>query len=368
MRIRIVCYEDVNAWILGKFALKLQENLIKLGITADIAKKPDPTADINHHIIYIDYNGAQSSIDTLMITHIDNLEKLEMLKKHFQTASLGICMSAETMNWLTEMGIDRKKICYINPAHDQLVKIKKYSIGITCRVQNDGRKRESFIDKLANDLDPNYFLFKIMGDSWDRQVENLRKKGFEVEYINHFARDKYYQLINSLDYYLYMGMDEGQMGFIDAAAAGINTIVTTQGYHLDAENAITHPFTNYDELLSIFLRIQRSRSQLVNSVSTWNWLDYTKKHIELWEHLLGKKNIKSHYKDGFNSLYNSTSQEIKLDKVFIKETNQKLAKAERKQRYYIIKNTVINSVKEKGLTWLLLTIFKKMIRIKNKKD
>ena len=41
MRIRIVCYEDVNAWILGKFALKLCENLNAQGVNADISNKPD---------------------------------------------------------------------------------------------------------------------------------------------------------------------------------------------------------------------------------------------------------------------------------------------------------------------------------------
>ena len=53
MNVRIVCYEDVDAWILGKFALRLCENLILQGVQADISKAPDNSADINHHIIYL---------------------------------------------------------------------------------------------------------------------------------------------------------------------------------------------------------------------------------------------------------------------------------------------------------------------------
>jgi hypothetical protein len=365
MRVRIVCYEDVNAWILGKFALKLQENLIKLGISADIAKVPEQKADINHHIIYYTYNGKKTSIDTLMVTHIDNIEKLELLKSQIKVASLFICMSSDTMNWLARMGIDKNKLCYINPAHDQQVKIKKYIIGITSRVQADGRKREKFIDNLAEDLDPRYFTFRFMGDSWDSQVSNLRRNGFEVDYIDHFVREEYFKLINSLDYYLYMGLDEGQMGFIDAVAAGIKTIVTPQGYHLDAENAITHPFTSYDELLAIFLELQNSRSRLVNSVALWNWEDYTLKHVELWEYLLGKRNIKSSYKDGLNSLISMDADDIEVDKLFIQNERKKLRRTKNLQQLYIWKNTtlsVIRKIKSNGLSWIFSKILHKFFQ------
>jgi len=364
MRVRIVCYEDVNAWILGKFALKMQENLIKLGISVDISKVPDATADINHHIIYHEYNREKNPIDTLMITHIDNIDKLVLLKKQIKVASLGICMSSETMNWLAQMEIDKNKLCYINPAHDQLVKIKKFIIGTTSRVQNDGRKREAFVDNLANDLDPRYFSFRIMGNSWEPQITHLRKNGFEVEYFDHFIKDEYYKLINSLDYYLYMGMDEGQMGFIDAVAAGVKTIVTPQGYHLDAKNAISHPFTTYEELREIFLKLQSDRSQLVNSVAEWNWFDYTMKHVEIWDYLLGKRNIRSPYKDGLNTLIAMSTNEIKLDKDFIQKNTKKLRGSKAIQQFYILKNTiliVINRIKIKGFKWFLSATFQKLI-------
>ena len=41
MRVRIVCYEDVDSWILGKFALKMREELAHLSVLCDIAKTPD---------------------------------------------------------------------------------------------------------------------------------------------------------------------------------------------------------------------------------------------------------------------------------------------------------------------------------------
>lgn len=66
MKVRIVCYEGINQWILGKFAKKLHEELLKFSIESDIGYLPDKHADINHHIIYLGYDGQRSAIDTLI--------------------------------------------------------------------------------------------------------------------------------------------------------------------------------------------------------------------------------------------------------------------------------------------------------------
>jgi hypothetical protein len=101
MKVHIVCYEDVHGWILGKFALKLQEHLRPLGVAASISKQPDPLADINHHIIYYDYDGRKTTTDTVMVTHIDTDWKRERLRQQLVNAAMGICMSAETVDNLT---------------------------------------------------------------------------------------------------------------------------------------------------------------------------------------------------------------------------------------------------------------------------
>lgn len=334
MKVRIVCYEDVDGWILGKFAKKMHDNLQKMGIASDIAKVPDVSADINHHIIYVNYDGNKNSVDTVMITHIDNIDKLNLIKGQLQNAAAGICMSAETMFHLSQMGVDKNKLCYINPAHDGVMAVKKIVIGITCRVQEDGRKREYFLDKLAGVLDPTYFKFKIMGDGWEPQVKTLRKQDFEVEYTDRFIYEEYVRLIPSLDYYLYMGMDEGQMGFIDASAAGVKTIVTAQGYHRDVQGGIVHPFTSYEELESIFLSLQKEKENLIQSVSTWNWYDYTKKHVEIWKHLLGEQNVKSDFSDGLNSLIGMTTHKINHDNFFAKRKLRELKRNKYSHIYF----------------------------------
>jgi len=351
MKVRIVCYEDVNQWILGKFALKMSECLINIGINSDIAKQPDPTADINHFIASHCYGGKKISTDTLMITHVDNIDKLNQLNKQLDNAALGICMSRETMDNLVKLGVSRKKLAYVNPAHDGVIVPRPKVIGITCRVQEDGRKREHFLSKLSEDIDHRFFCFKIMGDGWNDQVARLRKNGFKVEYISDFNYNKYVEFIPSLDYYLYFGQDEGQMGFVDALAAGVETIVTPQGYHLDAKEGISYSFNTYNELLEIFKVLSEKRVRLINSVSSWRWENYTQKHVELWEYLLRpQKDVFDMPNFGyFNGIYSLE----KYDKIYLIKSRKirllrlKLFYNKYKQCYCIRKRIITKNLKEK---------------------
>ena len=302
MRIRLVSYDEDNNWILAKFAHKMHDSLVRLGKDAEIVRVPDPTADINHHICYAGFDGTPRGHDTLMITHIDDSGKLALITKQMATASAGVCMSHETVRYLAAMGVPRAKLCFVNPAHDGVMPVRKIAVGIACRVQDDGRKRENLLVRVARQLDPSLFTFRIMGDSWEPQVSELRSLGFTVDYFDHFDYAEYLRFIPSLDFYLYMGMDEGQMGFIDALAAGVETIVTAQGYHLDAPGGVVHPFKTDAELQAIFTALQEKKRALTAAVATWTWDDYARKHIEIWERLVDGQAKASSFLDGVNTL------------------------------------------------------------------
>ncbi len=289
MKVRIVCYEDLHKWILGKFALRLAENLKKMGVTVDIAKTPDPLAEINHHIIYYNYDGAKTTTETVMITHIDTPEKLNQLKQQLVLAEMGICMSNDTVQKLAAQGLPRQKLCFVNPAHDQVMKPRKTVIGITSKVQPTGCKRESMLAQLSEVIPPNEFKFMIMGSGWEAVIKILRQAGIEIEYCKQFDYKTYVKWMPTFDYYLYMGQDEGSMGFVDALAAGIPTIVTPQGYHLDAQAGITYAFNEFDELVEIFREIAEPMSRRVQSVSAWTWAEYARKHLLIWEYILARK-------------------------------------------------------------------------------
>lgn len=303
-KVRLVCSSD--GWILQKFAAKMQEELQKKGIEADVGKCVDLKADINHHIAHHNYEPIQDCHDTLMITHVDSVNKLNLLKHQLKTAKMGICMSRDTMLQLISMGVPREKLCYINPAQDGVIKPKKYVLGITHRVHEDHRKRVDALVDICEEISPDYFEFKIMGDGWEEIIEKVREKGFTVTYYPEFNYEIYVQLVPSLDYYLFWGFDEGSMGYLDALAAGVGTIVTPQGFHLDTRNGLTYPCRTIADFVDVLSKLEMEKRKITDAVADWTWENYTAKHIEVWKYILGiEEDIyvnKHRYEDGIFSV------------------------------------------------------------------
>lgn len=292
MRVHIISYEDLDTWICGKIARRLAESLNLLGHPCTLGKAPDMAADINHHIVFLGYPGYSAGLHTLMVTHIDDALKLRRLREGLTTAKAGICQSSDTLRTLVSLGIDRTKLQYVNLAHDGKAKERRFVMGLSTRLYPDGRKREADIERLLGFISPRDFAFKIMGFGWSPIVERARQMGFVVEYEEEFNYDRYIEMLATLDYYIYLGKDEGSVAFIDALAAGVKTIVTPQGHHLDAANGITHPVNDFQELKQVFIRIAAEKQARIDAVREWTWENYAKKHVAIWDYCIKGASLK----------------------------------------------------------------------------
>ncbi len=314
-RVHIVCLDANKGWILWKFADKMRGCLEKLGIQCDISETRDETADVNHHIAYMNVKEVLNTATTVMVTHVDSQFKEDIIKHQAKQGAMEVCMSKETMERLERDGVPRANLCYVNPAHDGVIKPKKYVLGITHRNYTDFRKNPNIIVDICEQINPEYFRFKIMGAGWESIVEKIRELGFEVEYDADFDYDKYVQLIPSLDYYLYYGFDEGSMGYVDALSAGIGTIVTPQGYHLDAKGGPTFCCETVADFANTLNQLAYERESIVSSVADWTWEMYTYKHLEIWYYITKRKPLReilqnrSHYMDGIFSVLLKDIQE-----------------------------------------------------------
>ena len=311
LRINIV-YKD-DGWILGKFANKLKQQLILLGQECSIADKEDPRADINHYIAYASLPvifGGTNTKRTAMITHVDTALKLDLIKMQTNNGVVGICMSSDTHTKLQRWGVAPNAICYINPAQDGEIQPRKIIIGITnrCYHNRDFRKRDDLILQVMQQVNYQYFKILIMGEGWDEIVHDLESLGVDVDYYPTFDREKYIKIMPQLDYWLYYGFDEGAMGYLDALAAGIKTIVTPQGYHLDTISRPTYLCSTIDDFVRVFKKISEEKKEVVDSVKEWTWENYALKHLDLWRYLTGTITLKdlysnqSKYMDGIYSL------------------------------------------------------------------
>jgi hypothetical protein len=262
IKVNLVNYEmTFNNGILTKFANKMKEHLDLLGVETTISPIPDTSADINHHINYLPYKP-NSTLNTLMITHIFDGYKLDRVRENMETADIGICMSDDTRDWLIEKGLDKDKLKVILPAHDQLPRRKKKVLIVT-NVYPDGCKREEMFYSIPRNDE---FEFTIMGKGWK-----------QAQYPE-FNLEIYKEILPKHDYLLYFGKDEGAMSVVDAKQVGLAVIAPLTGFHKELD--IDYPFDTQDDLNGIFKRLAH------NPVSEWTWANYALNHKTLWENIV----------------------------------------------------------------------------------
>lgn len=296
MKINIVCYEDTGSWILGKFALCLEKELTSIpGVTCKVSTSPLSGYDITHHIIYIaQFETSVPSIHTTMITHVDEERKLMRVKELISQSVHGICMSSDTRDVLITQGCDPRFLRFAHPAHDFLPARRRISLLITSRLYPDKRKNEDLLPQIFSKLDGSHFKIVIMGSGWELVITELKSKGVEVDYYPDFDKNIYTQLFGVADYFLYLGFDEGSMGYLDALNAGVTPIVSDQGFHKDLKVHEGLYFKDSKELHEILKKIQDKSLNLMKAVETLGWQQYAHKHHEIWGELLLKRPISPH--------------------------------------------------------------------------
>lgn len=292
LAIRIICAP--NNHLLNEYAENLQHELCKLGHKADIGQKENPQADVNHYMyednLTIWSENIKVNVRTILLTCIDSIHKKEFVKNLLQNNLNGICMSTVMMRRFIDGGVPENRIYCVDPTLDMDIKPKKIVLGITNRCYHyfDLRKRDDLILHVCQQLEPQFFRLKIMGSGWDIIVEQLEHLGFEVDYYPLFDRKIYKKLIANLDYWIYYGFDEGAMGYLDALAAGIKTIATPQGFHLDTKYGLTFPCETIQDFARVLLNIQAEKKEIIDTVRGWNGEKYAKSHLKIWQHLICK--------------------------------------------------------------------------------
>ena len=279
MKINIINYEmgRFNG-ILTKFAVKMNEELLKQGHDSYITNSPVGQADIRHHINYLPYKHDPNfkGIDTLMVTHIFDGYKRNALTQQIKTA-YGICMSDHTKDKLIKWGFDKTKLFTVLPAHDKIPR-RHQVVAILTNVYPDGCKRQEMFTELAKTLDNNKWAFRIMGKDWKDILVPLVAKGLNVDYFAEFGLDNHKKILESSDYGLYLGEDEGSMGILDSKQAGLKIIAPNVGFNIDI--GIDYPFHTQKQLNGIFKKLS------INPVENWTWERYVDEHLKIWQRLI----------------------------------------------------------------------------------
>ncbi len=300
MRINLLLNPANHSWIIQKIAENLATGLRSMAIDVSITEDIDEGADLVHHMSWIFARLSTRQPSTMFITHLDDIYKISQVRKTLiDNVEVGICMSRDSMELLVAHGCPPQSLHYINPAHDGLVKPRRTVIGITSRVYPDGRKREDLLRNVAQRMDLSAFEFRIFGQGWEPTIVQLERAGARVQYFNETGdyRKDYGAIVAAIpffDYYLYLGLDEGSLGTLDALAAGVATIITPQGFHLDLPGGITHPVVSADDLERVLGEISAPRQMRTKAVATLTWQAYAEQHVQLWNAVLGLGQMPRH--------------------------------------------------------------------------
>lgn len=291
MKCHLVLHPESRGWVIEKMCRRLGDELKALGCEVSIGEEVRPDADINHFMMFYYIPRILPPRSTVAITHIDDSQRLKYARLAVEAAELVVCMSSMTVKQLVNEGLPREKICYVLPAFDGGIVPRRIVIGLTTKLYPDGRKRETLLVRLAREMDLSAFHFDIFGTGWDEVAPLLRKAGalVTVTVDGKNAQEDYQRIrerIPYFDYYLYLGLDEGSLGTLDALAAGVKTIVTPQGFHVDLPHGITHPFWEYAELCGVFESIREELYRRVHTVEKLSWREYTEKHHLIWQTML----------------------------------------------------------------------------------
>ena len=288
MKINLLLNPANRSWIIQKIAERLADELCVLGAEVSITDALDPQAALVHHMSWAFANIRTPQPSTMFITHLDDLFKLNQVRTTLVAdVRVGICMSSDTMHQLISHGCKAESLYFISPAHDGLVAPRRIVIGITSRVYADGRKREALLQQVAQRMDLSPFEFRIFGLGWEPTNAVLEAAGAKVTYFGEtddFRKDydTLQATVPTFDHYLYLGMDEGSLGTLDALAAGVSTIVTPQGFHLDLPGGITHAVVSAEDLQQVFTDIAAPVHARTASVAGLTWPAYARHHLDLW--------------------------------------------------------------------------------------
>lgn len=300
MRVRVIVSPENASWIIGKMSERLTEELLRAGVQASLAQEPDPSADVNHWMSYAAIQERAGRVATIFITHVDDPYKTAHIARALREwADVGLCMSRDMVHALAAWGVPAERLWYVLPALDHAPAPEPIRIAIATRLYPDGRKRESLLLRLAAERDLSPFHFEIGGAAWDDVVPKLREAGASVHWLPGTAdyQADYRALIDAMRtcrYYLYLGMDEGSLGTLDALALGLEPIVTPQGFHLEFAEGVIRAVESYEDLANAMDSLAADRAHRVDSVKGWTWEQYAADHLLVWEALLaGQRDLAS---------------------------------------------------------------------------
>ena len=297
MKVDIILHESNKGWIIEKMANRLATNLLSLGTESRILGEPSFESDITHwmHYLNVPLDLKVSSINTMTVTHVDEIDKLEKLKFLIELGVYPIFLSNEHALEISNLLKMPTKFDKALPGSDLAV-FQKIKFIINSNSYPDNRKNEDYLIRLARDLNLNKTIFIFCGKRWDKIGDNLSEAGAEVliyskEMGNYPNYESMNQITKDSDVFIYMGFDEGSMGALDAYLLNKKLIISDQGFHKEMSGRDIFLFKSYNEFKELIEIAITDHLTWQNEKLRWGWMEYAKSHLDIWNGLISSNNL-----------------------------------------------------------------------------
>jgi hypothetical protein len=270
---------------------RLAAELPSFGVEVTTAPRASPAAAVNHYLGAQRPDAPAQGLSTAVMPAGSACEDCAAALELARSFDGVVCLTGADAAVLAREGGDPVRVCWATPGHDAATESRRIVIGLTTRLRRDGAKRENVLLEAIGPLTLEDFRFRIIGQGWEPVIPRLEALGAQVDYFGGTQDvDADYNVnlewVPTFDYYMYLGCDEGSMGFYDALAAGVGTIVTPQGYHLDAGIGIDHEFFTARELRAILFSLGEERRRRIACVRHLTWAAFAERHAAFWRGLL----------------------------------------------------------------------------------
>jgi hypothetical protein len=235
-------------WIIEALMRDIALEFNKLGIHTKIGpEKFYQGEDVVFNSRYLSPTFKNSAkVNSLFITHIDDVIKERELKLTFDTYNSFVCLSPEDASFLISLKGSTTNVIGINlPSRSSNVQPLHLALFSAC--YEDGRKNEQWILDYFNNrpnINRNAFLFSFLGWGWARLCSELDL--LDINYkVTRYSRTLigeyalYKHSLSDVDVLIYPGFDGGSMSIYDAIGAGIEAIVSDISYHKGLEGSVT---------------------------------------------------------------------------------------------------------------------------------
>ena len=235
---------------------------------------------------------ARAQVNSLFITHVDDMIKERELKAAFGRFNSLVCMSPQDADFVASLRGRRDGTIGIElPARDLIARPLRVALFSAC--YKDGRKNEEWILQYFEERPRKVrdaFVFCFLGSDWEPFSGRLAALDLNYEIVR-YARslpgeyDLYKKCLATMDTLIYPGFDGGAMSVYDGLTAGLEILASDVSYHRGMGSSVTL----FEDLAGFFreldLLYQRQRSRVV-ALQDRSVAAYTDRLIGHWRGLL----------------------------------------------------------------------------------